>query len=129
MEDSYQLTELQLSVMRVLWDRPEATVAEVHGALSDRALATTTVATLLKRLEKRGLLTHRTEGRQFVYAAAVSESAVRRSMVSDLTDRLFSGDVTALLSHLLRDGEMEPGDLSRVKSLIERYEEESHGSD
>lgn len=123
MEESYVLTELQLSVMRVLWDLDEATVSEVCTALRDeRDLAQTTVATLLKRLEARGLLAHRSEGRQFVYRAAVTEDQVRRSMVSDLTDRLFSGDATALVSHLLSNRDVEPGDLAEVKAMIEAFE-------
>jgi len=123
MEADYALTELQTDVMRVLWGRSEATVAEVCDALRrDRGLATTTVATLLKRLEKRGLVAHRTEGRQFVYRAAITEDEVRRAMVSDLTERLFEGDATALVSHLLTERSIRPGDIARVKALIEAHE-------
>jgi len=79
------LTSLQLDVMRVLWARGEATATEVHADLAPgRRLAPTTVATLLRRLERRGLLAHRTEGRQFVYRPAVSEDAVRSSMVGEV---------------------------------------------
>lgn len=123
MQDTYVLTELQLAVMRVLWAESEATVATVHAALNrERDLATTTVATLLKRLEARGLLTHRTEGRQFLYSAVVSEDDVRKSMVSELTEHLFAGDVTALMSHLLSARSMEAGDLEQVKAMIESFE-------
>jgi len=120
-----QLTELQHAVMRVLWDRGEATVAEVQERLlPQRTLAPTTVATLLKRLEKRGLLQHRTEGRHYVYRACVSEEEIRRSMLTELADRVFQGDVTALLSQLLDAREMKPGDLEKVKALIEAHERE-----
>jgi BlaI family transcriptional regulator, penicillinase repressor len=114
-----ELTELQLAVMRVLWDRTEAPVADVHAALApDRGLALTTVATILSRLEKAGLVGRRPEGRHFVYRALVSEEDVRRSMVSGLADRLFQGDVTALVSHLLSEAEIADGDLERVRQLI-----------
>lgn len=114
-----ELTELQLAVMRVLWDRTEAPVADVHAALApDRGLALTTVATILSRLEKAGLVGRRPEGRHFVYRALVSEDEVRRSMVSGLADRLFQGDVTALVSHLLTEAEIADGDLERVRQLI-----------
>src|SRR5512143_1144068 len=67
----HQLTELQIGLLRVLWDRGEATVAEICDALRpSRALAPTTVATLLSRLERRGVVRHRTVSRQFIYAAA-----------------------------------------------------------
>ena len=122
-----ELTELQLDVMRVLWQAGEARVSDVHAALEpERGLALTTVATLLSRLEKAGLAARRPEGRHFVYRALVSEEEVRRSMVSGLADRLFRGDVTALVSHLLTEGEIAAGDLERVKRLIDSRQ---HGSE
>ena len=115
------LTELQLAIIRVLWARGEAAVSEVHAAaLPERGLALTTVATLLTRLEKAGLVARRPSGRHYVYRALVSEEEVRRSMVSGLADRLFHGDVTALVSHLLAEGDIDPGDLDRVRRLIEQ---------
>lgn len=125
---SYSLTELQLALMRVLWERSEATVVEVQEALEpERRLAQSTVATLLSRLEKKGVLSHRVEGRQYVYRAVVSEAEVRRSMVRELgvlARRLFQGDVAALVSHLLTAQDVAPGDLSRVRELIEARERE-----
>jgi predicted transcriptional regulator len=118
--DAHLLTELQLAVMRVLWERAEASVVEIWEALRpERGLAQTTVATLLSRLEKRGVVAHRREARQFVYRATVTEPQVRRVMVRELTARLFDGDVAALVSHLLTAREMSAGDLARVKALIE----------
>ena len=125
----YGLTELQLEIMAVLWARGEATVADVRDAL-DRDLAQTTVSTLLSRLEKRGLVMHRTEGRQYVYRAVVEEARVRRSIVSDLTemaDRLFAGDVAELVTQLLSESDVNADDLARVRSMIERREAELRG--
>jgi len=113
--------------MRVLWDAGEATVAEVRDALSDeRDRALTTIATMLTKLEKKGVVHHRTEGRQFVYRPLVTEAEVTRSMVNDLTKRVFDGDAAALVSHLLAEHEIEAGELSRLIRLVaERGEEES----
>jgi BlaI family transcriptional regulator, penicillinase repressor len=124
----HQLTELQVAVMRVLWERGEATVAEIWEALwAERQLAQTTVATLLSRLEKRGVVSHRVDVRQYVYAARVTEADVKKSMVKDLTERLFDGDVAALMSHLLTARAVKPGDLARVKKLIETHEKSRRG--
>jgi BlaI family penicillinase repressor len=127
----YSLTELQLALMRVLWERNEATVVEVQEALEpERPLAQSTVATLLSRLEKKELLSHRVERRQYVYRPAVSEADVKRSMVgqfAELADGLFQGDVAALVSHLLTAQDVAPGDLARVKALIEARERELKG--
>lgn len=117
-----ELSELQFAVMRVLWQRKKAAVAEVHEALEPRGLALTTVATVLTRLEKARLVAHRTSGRHYMYRPLVSEEEVRRSMVSVLADRLFEGDVAAFVSHLVSARDIEPGDLAQVKRLIEEKE-------
>ena len=123
MPEVHQLTDLQIAIMRELWARGEATAAEIREALDDtRGLALTTVATLLSRLEKRGVVRHRTRARQYVYRATVTESEVRRGMLDELTERLFNGDVAALVSHLLSAREVSAGDLERVKQLIESHE-------
>jgi BlaI family penicillinase repressor len=120
-----ELSELQLAVMRVLWQQKKAAVAEVQEALkSERGLALTTVATILTRLEKAGLVAHQAVGRHYIYRPLVSEEEVRRSMVSALAERLFEGDVAALVSHLVSAREIEPGDLARVRKLIEAKERE-----
>ena len=117
------LTDLQLAIMRILWDRLEATVVEVqHGLRPERDLAQTTIATLLSRLEKRSVVEHRLDGRQFVYRPLVTEQEVRRSMVSELTTLLFDGSSAALMTHLLRSREINPGDLDRVKRMIAEAE-------
>ena len=123
--DAIQLSNLQLAVMRILWVQEEATVNQVHAALqSDRDLAPTTVATVLSRLEKKGLITHRTEGRQYVYRPTVTNRDVRRSMVADLIDQLFQGEPAALVNHLLNHSEISQTDLEQVKTLIEAKEKE-----
>jgi predicted transcriptional regulator len=113
------LSDLQLNLMRELWRRREASTADLAAALeSSRGLAHTTVATVLSRLEKRGIVRSRREGRQLVYTAAVAEDEVRRSMVSSLLGTLFSGDAKALVAHLVREDEIAPGDLERVRKLL-----------
>jgi len=115
-----QLSDLQLDVLRVLWREDEATIAQVQEALrAERKLALTTVATILSRLEARGVVTRRTEGRQFIYCAAVAEQEVRRSMVSALMDRLFAGDPKALVHHLIDEGRIDAGELARLEKLLE----------
>src|SRR5258705_11787887 len=89
-EPSHHLGDLQLAIMRVLWAQGEATVADVHEALEpERGLALTTIATMLVKMEKKGVVDHRAEGRRFIYRPLVSEGLVRRPMVADLTAQLF----------------------------------------
>ena len=120
MPDRHELTELQLVILRLLCERGEATVADIWEAMyAERGLAQTTVATLVARLQRRGIVARRTRDRQFVYRATITESDVQHSMVSELTERLFAGDPAALVSHLISATDMSPGDLARVKRLIE----------
>ena len=120
---SVRLGKLQLTIMRVLWRRGEAAVAEVHEDLeAERDLAPTTVATMLAKLEHKGVVAHRTEGRRFIYRPLVNEELVRRSMVDELTSQLFHGDVTALVNHLLSEHSIEPRELAELRTLIRARE-------
>jgi predicted transcriptional regulator len=123
MPDPHQLTELQLAILRVLWDKGEATVQDIWEALhAERGLAQTTVATMLSRLERRGVVTRRAQSRQYRYRAAVTEQEVQHSMVGELTERLFDGDVTQLVQHLLNGADVSPGDLAKIRDMIARVE-------
>ena len=120
MSKTHHLTELQLAIVRLLWERGEATVSDIWEAMhAERGLAQSTLATILSRLERRGVVTHRTQSRQFVYSALITEADARHSMVSELTERLFEGDVPALVSHLLTAQEVSPGDLKRIRVMLE----------
>lgn len=127
MTDTHVLGDLQLAIMRELWRRGEAPVADVHEALLDeRGLALTTIATMLKKMEEKGVVTHRSEGRRYLYRPTVSEEQVRRTMVGELTDRLFLGDTAALVSHLLAEHEIDADELDRLRERIEHREREEH---
>jgi len=119
----HTLGELQHAIMQVLWTRSEATVAEVHEALFDeRGLAPTTIATMLRKMEDKGVVAHRVEDRHFVYQATVSEDAVRSTMVSELLDRLFAGDPAALVSHLVADHDIDEAEVERLRALLNHAE-------
>ena len=119
----HTLGELQHAIMQVLWARDEATVAEVHEALFDeRGLAPTTIATMLRKMEDKGVVAHRVEDRHFVYQATVSEDAVRSTMVSELLDRLFAGDPAALVSHLVADHDIDDAEVERLRALLNHAE-------
>ena len=113
------LGELQHAIMKVLWDRGEATTAAVHEALrEDRGLALTTIATMLRKMEDKGVVAHRAEGRQFVYRPTVSEDQVRRSMVAELVERLFAGDPKALVAHLVSEREIDADEIGELRRRV-----------
>jgi predicted transcriptional regulator len=119
--DDVSLSELQIALMRVLWRRGETSTADVAAELADeRGLKHTTVATVLTRLEKRGVGAQRREGRQLFYRALAGEAQVRRSMVADLVGALFDGDARQLVAHLVQESEIAPGDLAKVRKRLAR---------
>ena len=123
MSEAVGLTGLQLAILQVLWDRGEATTQDVWEAVSEeRPLALTTVATLLSRLERKHVVAHRQEGRQYVYTATVTRAEVRRSKIQELTDTLFGGDSAALVSHLVRADDVNAEELERIRALLDEAE-------
>lgn len=120
-----RLAELQLAIMQVLWDSGEVTVGDVREALKpDRELAYNTVGTMLAKMEANGQVTHRSDGRLNLYRAAWERDQVSQSMVSDLAQRLFRGNVTELMCHLLDGCDVTRDDISQLKRLIRQKEKE-----
>lgn len=114
-----RLGDLQLRIMQILWDRGESTVSQVLDHLSGNgSLAYTTVATMLRKMELRGLVQHRPEGRSFLYRAKVAVQAVTRSMSDHLVDRLFEGSLTDVVTHLLTTREVSREELVQLERLI-----------
>jgi predicted transcriptional regulator len=111
--------------MRAVWALGPATTATVYErAGRPRGLAYTTVATLLSRLEKRGLVRSRKDGRERAFEAVVTEDRVTRSMVTGLIAKLFRGDPRALVSHLVQETEIDGADLEDLRrAFAERVRE------
>ena len=118
---AYRLGDLQLQIMKVLWNGAPATVAEVQRKLPGKPLAYTTVATMLRKMEERRLVAHLPEGRRFVYKPLVRAEEVTTSMAGDLVDRLFAGSLADAVSHLLETRDVSRRDLVRLEELIERH--------
>ncbi len=121
MSHERQLGNLQLAILRVLWERGEASASEVHAALlAERRLAVTTIKTMLRKMEDRGMVAHRPEGRQFIYRALIHEPDVREGMVGDLVQRMFGGDSAALVNHLIEAGEIAADELDELRARLAR---------
>ena len=113
-----RLTARQLAVMQVLWSRDEASVADVQRAMTGRRLALTTVATMLVRLEQRGLVSHRAKGRQYIYRSRVSPADVRETVTRELLRNLFDGDVTAFVTQLLDSRKLTREEVADLQRLV-----------
>ncbi len=114
-----RLGELQLRILKELWARGEASVAEVHATVgSERSLAHTTIATMLRKMEERGLVEHREEGRAFFYRAAVRAEEVNHNAAQHFLERLFEGSLTSAMSHLLRTRDVSREELDELGKMI-----------
>src|SRR5438552_18797037 len=116
-----QLTDLQLAVMKALWTLGEGTVAEVGDALARRGrkLAPTTVATLLQRLTTQGWVTHRREGRMFVYRADVKEKTAAKGALARVVRSFFDGRASQVAAQLLESEDLTADDLHAIRDLLD----------
>src|SRR5262245_10214807 len=110
--------------MRVLWERGSATVADVHRVLAARGLAQATISTLLRRLEKKGLIAHDKVGREYAYRPLLSIDDARRALVTAMVARMLPDTVPALIHALWKRRKISPAELAEVKALIEAKERE-----
>jgi BlaI family transcriptional regulator, penicillinase repressor len=125
-----RLSDVQLVLMRSLWDAGRATTAEMHDRVGKpRSLAYTTVATLLTRLEKRGLVKSVKDQGERVFRPMVTESEVTRSMVSSLVATLFRGDPSALVSHLVKEKDLDKDDIEAVRKLMAKAAKKHGGEE
>ncbi|NVJ70086.1 MAG: BlaI/MecI/CopY family transcriptional regulator [Alphaproteobacteria bacterium] len=120
MTANIKLSDQQYQLVQALWRLGEGSAKDVQQNLHSMDLAHTTVGTILSRLEKKGVLASETRGRERVYRPLISESDVKRSMVSSLVSTLFKGDSKALLAHLVHEGEIDGDELKDIKQLIDQ---------
>lgn len=107
--------------MNVLWSRGQATVSEVVDALPAKPMVSySTVQTLLRILEDKRYLVHEKVGRAFVYRPIVGRQQAQRKALSHLLGRLFNDSPSELVMNVLQDERLDPGELLRLKQLIER---------
>ncbi|QDT88420.1 BlaI/MecI/CopY family transcriptional regulator [Gimesia algae] len=121
--DPSPLTEIQREIMEVVWQREEVTVSEMREALSARRpLARNTVQTMLVRLEEKGWLKHREQGRTFVYSANRPRTASLGAKVSQMVDRLFAGSPEEMVTALLEYRGLSADEAARIRAMIEAAE-------
>ena len=119
-ERALTLTDHELRLMNVLWQRQQGTVADVVAALEPPVLAYTTVLTTLRTLEEKGYVAHSKSGRAFVYRPLVDRADAATSLLDMLLDRFFGNSPGVLAMSLLEDDRLSQKDLARIKRAIER---------
>lgn len=116
-----KLGALQKAVMEAVWELGEATVQQVRDRLRYEPLPVyTTVLSVMQKLEKAGWLSHRAEGRTYIYLPVRSRDEAGASSVRTFVDRVFRGDRLLLFQHLLADEGLSDEDLRTLRSMIDR---------
>jgi BlaI family penicillinase repressor len=118
------LGDLQKTVMEIVWTLGEASVNQVKTKLARRRLAYTTVLSVMQKLDKAGWLTHREEGRAYVYRPVVTRAEAGRSSLRQFIDRVCGGDPIAMFQHLLDDQELSAADLAELRKMIDKRRKE-----
>jgi len=122
---SNTLTPAELRLMRILWMRGESAVSDIAAAASgDSPLAYTSVLTTVRILEQKGYVTHRQQGRAFLYSPCVAEDEASRSEIRHVLERFFGNSRERLVLSLLGDDELTPDELKRLKERIARAPED-----
>ncbi len=121
---SLNLTDAELRLMEVLWQKESATVSEVvEGLPSTVSLAYSTVITTLRILETKGYVKHTKDGRAFVYQPIVGRSEARQGAVTHLVRRFFEGSPERLVLSLMAEKKIDSKELGRLRKLIEKGED------
>lgn len=115
------LTEVELELMDILWQKGSATVGEMVEALpTDRPLAYSSVLTMMRILEQKGYVEHEKESRAYIYRPLIDRREAQKSVISYLLKRFFNDSPELLVVNLLEHEEIGAAEIKRLKRLIER---------
>ncbi len=114
------LTEVELELMDVLWDKGRSTVSEIVEALPEERLAYSSVLTMMRILEQKGYVEHEKEGRAFVYRPLVDRNQAQKSVIGYLLKRFFNNSPELLVVNLLETEELGPAEIEKLKEMIDK---------
>ncbi|HUB18590.1 MAG TPA: BlaI/MecI/CopY family transcriptional regulator [Acidobacteriaceae bacterium] len=126
---SQTLTEAELRIMQVLWQKGPGTVQQILDTLpANPALAYNTVLTTIRILERKGYVEHAKDGRAHVYTPLVAEDEASRSEIRHLVGRFFRNSHEDLVLNILEDRGIDPAELERLRKMLERTGEPGSGA-
>ena len=118
------LTDTELGVMNTLWSIDQGTVRDIHAALG-RDVAYTTVATLLKILEKKAFVQSQKQGRTLVYQPLVTQESYQQTGLSHLMQRVFGGDPIALMRTLVGGQNLSEEELASLEAMVDKAQQDA----
>ncbi|HIE71463.1 MAG TPA: BlaI/MecI/CopY family transcriptional regulator [Planctomycetes bacterium] len=122
--DKMEPTARELQILKVLWDREEATVREVYESLREQLpIVQNTVQAFLRIMEEKELVTHTTRGRSFVYRAELPRAETSENLLSGMLDDVFDGALDALVASAFALKPPSKGELERLRELLAQHEQ------
>ena len=120
---SDQPTDGELEILRILWSTGPAELGQIRAALLEhREVALTTVATMLKVMLDKGLVTRTQGARSWLWKARLSQKSASTRMVGKILSGVFDGSASKLVAHLLEDGKLSPEELAEIRALLQQHE-------
>jgi predicted transcriptional regulator len=114
------LTEVELELMQIIWRLGECTIRDVHDAISrDRELAYTSVATMMKILEQKGALSSHKKDRAHLFMPKISKTEYEGVSLRHLSNNLFQGSATSMVSRLLNEGDLSADELRSLRKILD----------
>lgn len=121
-------TERELEILKVLWEQGESTVRQVHEVLRERLpIVQNTVQAFLRTMEEKGLVTHRAEGRSFIYRAVMQRDSTAQTVVSGVMDRVFDGAMDQLVQSAFSVRRPTREELAQLRALLDDAESDLEG--
>lgn len=124
-----RLSEANLEIMKIIWDKGEVTIADVHEEINSNRtdkIGRTSVQVQMTRLEEYGWLQHRKEGRSYIYTATQDRQRTTKDILSDISSRLFGGSHSELIKCLIEEKSISEEELGDIKEIIKRAEMEDN---
>lgn len=120
-KQSETLTDAELRVMRVLWQKGSGTVQQVLDSLTERpVLAYNSILTTIRILERKGYLKHSKDGRAHIYSPVVQQQDATRTEIRHLVSRFFRDSHEDLVLNILEDRGVHPEELDRLRKMLDQ---------
>ena len=128
--EATQPTDRELAILKILWDREEATVREVYEILREELdIVQNTVQAFLRTMTEKSLVTHRSVGRSFVYRPLVKQEQTSQRMLARLMQRVFDGSLDQLVESAVSLKDPSPEELARLRALLDRCDPGQEGDE
>lgn len=116
------ISEAEWTVMQILWDEAPQTAAQVIEALGEKDWSPRTIKTLLGRLVKKGALSYRVDGREYLYRPRVAAQVCARAETRSFLQRVFGGSVAPLVAHMASEGALSEDEYDSLRAILDEHD-------